>query len=756
MLRYVKILDLQFVLVCFTLITLFAGCAETSVRAGDERVKVEKNDSRTSTRAVTKTAKPVKKTEESKEVVVVDEKGEYEVVQVEKTPRSGPSKDKAESKPKANDVVKSQEISRTEPAVPVHKTSEKEDKDKGVSEGDARIVFNFDNADLYEVIRTMAELLGINYIVDPNVRGKVTIHTSGKLGRQDLFPVFYQVLEANGLTAVREGNLYKIAPLKDAPRMPLSLRLGRQGIDVAPAERVIVQIIPLKFIAAQEMTKLLTPFVSSQGTIISDPDSNTLVVVDRNINILKCIRLVDVFDVNLFEKVAHRFWFLENIEAGEMAKILEEIFPMYTTAHKADIKFITIEHLNTLLAVSSDPQVFDKVGEFVRQLDVSSEDIEPRIYVYFVKNGTAEQISGLLKEVFGQGVTEKDKGKGTKSVSISGNPFSVKAKQAAELLKKQKQITPKPAARKSPSAGALEGSGTLKSEISITADEVRNALIIEAVPADYRIIEGILKHIDVLPRQVLIEATIAEITLSDKTELGIEWSYTKGEHPGSGILAATMGKGGLFYTIGIADKIKADISALATQGKVNILSSPHILASDNVEAKIDVSDEIPLASSDYQYTSGADPVIATNIEYRDTGVILSVTPHINERGLVTMDITQEVSEYSGDYDVAGKKYPSFYKRKIDTTLTVKHGQTIVIGGLIREKESDTTQGTPCLVDIPVVRYLFGKDTVDLKKTELIVLITPRVVINLDDVDEVTAEFKSKVGSVIRRFKKYSH
>ena len=401
MLRYIRILNLQFILVLFSLVILFAGCAGTSVRVGDERVSVEKSDSRTSTRAVTRTAKPVNRMEEPKEVVVVDEKGAYEVVQVEKTPRPDPSKDKAESKPKVNHA-KSQEILNTEPTVPGHKTSEKEDKGKEVPEGDARIVFNFDNAELYEVIRTMAELLSINYIVDPNVRGKVTIHTAGKLGKQDLFPVFYQVLEANGLTAVKEGNLYKIAPLKDAPRMPLSLRLGRQGIDVAPSERVIVQIIPLKFIAAQEMTKLLTPFVSSQGTIISDPDSNTLVVVDRNINILKCIRLVDVFDVNLFEKVAHRFWFLENIEADEMAKILGEIFPMYTTAHKADIKFITIKHLNTLLAVSSDPQVFNKVGEFVRQLDVGSEDIEPRIYVYFVKNGTAEQISGLLKEVFGQ------------------------------------------------------------------------------------------------------------------------------------------------------------------------------------------------------------------------------------------------------------------------------------------------------------------------------------------------------------------
>jgi len=194
----------------------------------------------------------------------------------------------------------------------------------------------------------------------------------------------------------------------------------------------------------------------------------------------------------------------------------------------------------------------------------------------------------------------------------------------------------------------------------------------------------------------------------------------------------------------------AELNALAKKGLVNVISSPHVLASDNKEARIDVSREVPVASGQTTVASGAT-VSETTIEYRDTGVILSVTPHINDRGLVTMDISEEVSDLDEDVNVAGKNYPSFFKRTVKTTLTVKHGQTIVIGGLIRDKEEEDISGVPCLIDVPVVRYMFGLSKKKSEKIELIVLITPRVVADLDDVDAVTQEFKQKVRNVINRF-----
>lgn len=651
--------------------------------------------------------------------------------------------------------------SKKEPTAPAAAKAVQPAQPKKESGKGGRIVFNFDDADLYEVIKTIADLLKINYIVDPGIKGRVTIHTAGGLSKRDLFPVFFQILEANGLTAIEEGSLYKIVPLKDASRMPINSRFGLEGEKVPPGERIIIQIIPLKFISAQEMTKLVTPFVSTGGTIISEPNTNTLLVVDKWFNILKILRLVLVFDVDLFEKVNCRFYPLVNVEAKEAAKVLNDIFSSYAKTGKSDLKFAAIERLNTLFAISSNPNVFEKVEEIIRQLDVVDEEVAPRVYVYFVKNGQAKDLAELLDKVFLKKAPSRDKDKPKDKISkaggsatIAGNPFSEarvkekKAKKAAEVKAKETPKKISPAEKGEPS-----GSGTLMGEVNITPDEIRNALIIEAVPSDHRIIEDILRQIDVLPRQVLIEATIAEVTRTASTELGMDWAFGKGAAgAGAGSFLATIGAAGLKYSIGVTDKWYAELNALAKKGLVNIISSPHVLASDNKEARIDVSREIPVASGQTTVSSGV-ALSETTIEYRDTGVILSVTPHINEGGMVTMDISQEVSDLDEDVNVAGKNYPSFFKRTVKTTLTVRHGQTIVIGGLIKDKKEEDISGVPCLIDVPVVRYLFGLSKKKTEKIELIVLITPRIVVNLDDVDRVTEEFKQKVKNVVKLFNK---
>jgi general secretion pathway protein D len=451
------------------------------------------------------------------------------------------------------------------------------------------------------------------------------------------------------------------------------------------------------------------------------------------------MRLVEAFDVNVFERFNHRFYYLEYLDAEEIVETFTNIVASHGDVAKDIVNVIAIQRLNALLVISSNTQVFEKVEVFIRQLDVPSEEVDPRIYVYSVKNGEANNLADLLNSVFawdpsGKEKTTKDKPEKKAETAPSRNPFSRKTKEA----KAEKAPEVRKESRQTVAIGKTEttGSGTLRSEINITADEIRNALIIEAIPADYRVIENILRQIDVLPRQVLIEATIAEISLDESTELGIEWTYLKG--PGSlstSLLDASLGISGFRYTIGMTDRWTSVLKALASENKVNILSSPSILASDNKEAKIDVSREIPLASAEYKYGADTD-VTETTIEYRDTGVILSVTPHINERGLVTMDINQEVSEQGSDVTVAGKDYPSFTKRIVQTTLTVKHGQSIVIGGLIRDKETEEVAGVPCLINIPVIRYLAGTESEITEKTELIILITPHVIVSLDDVDAV--------------------
>ncbi len=634
---------------------------------------------------------------------------------------------------------------------PVNESESRTDQQEA-SGGTGEVVLNFDNADLYEVIRTLAEILQINYIVDPNVRGRVTIQTAGKLSRDELFPVFFQILEINGLSAVKEGGLYKIIRMKEAAQLPLTTREDDDD-RLRPEERMIIQVIPLKYISVQEMTKLLTPFVTAGGTIVSHQDSNTVLVVDKASNLEKVLKLVDVFDIDFFENVDHRFVKLRYISAEDAGESVEEIVSSYGNTVKEGFKAIALPRINSLLLISRQPRVIPKIYSFIRELDVPVEDDEPRIFVYSVKNGGAAELAKLLDAIFGKSTQDREEKETPPEPEEPGYVRDSERKLFPEITTRDDKAQPVPSERI-----ASDGSGTLKKEIKITPDEIRNSLVIEAIPRDYRIIETILSKIDVLPRQVLIEVTIAEITLDASTELGIEWQFDRGEDFVSGLQSgATLGSGGLNFSYAILDQAKrwqAKVAAMAQKGKVDILSSPSVLASDNKEAKINVSTEIPVATTTYTYDPTAtDNLLQTSIQYRNTGVILAVTPHINENGLVSMAVNQEVSEQAEQVEVGeGDKRLSFFKRSVDTTLTVKNGQTIVIGGLIRETKSDTTAGVPCMGDVPVLSYLFGKKTSSTNKNELIIFITPKVIASLEDIDIVSEEFRNRIGYDYQNFK----
>jgi general secretion pathway protein D len=290
----------------------------------------------------------------------------------------------------------------------------------------------------------------------------------------------------------------------------------------------------------------------------------------------------------------------------------------------------------------------------------------------------------------------------------------------------------------------------LSGPLKITADPIRNALIMEAIPSDYRIVENILNQLDVLPRQVLIEVVIAEVSVDAKDEMGVAWEYTDSDETMDLNLVSGSIKSdsGLNLTLGQTGPLSATLSALASNDKANILSAPLVLASDNKEARIDISTQIPVASASI-VTTGDNPLTQTTIQYRDTGIILAVTPHINDRGLVSMDISQEVSETGEGQNVGGATYPSFRQRRVNTSLTVGNGQTIVMGGLMREKEQEIDSGVPFFSSIPILGFLFGKESKTREKTDLMLFITPRVIVDLSDVDAITQEFKQKVNQLMR-------
>lgn len=612
------------------------------------------------------------------------------------------------------------------------------------------VVFNFDNASLRDVIRKIAEHLQINYMFDVAVDGKITIYTAGELKKKDIWPLFYQILEANGLTAVQKDQLYHVVNLKNAARLPITSYTD-SAARIPANENFIIQIIPLQNISDQEMVKLLTPFISESGQIISHEQSNTLVVVDNRDNMSKILKLAETFDADIFEKMGHRFFSLQYGDVESIVVILNKIFSSFGPAIQADANFVPITRLNTLLVISSNSKIFDETERLIKKYDVPSQSTEPGIYVYSLKNGRAADIAGILNNVFtGKKKTAMDKDQSGESESVYRNPLAREAKAKAKAEETDQPATQKEKIQSDSSRAENDitaGSGTLKGDINITADESRNALILEAAPSDYQIIKNLLTKLDIMPRQVLIEVTLAEVSLDESTSMGVEWAYVKGNaNMSTSLLNAKMGNSGLNVTVGNPDRWTAVLSALATENKVNILSRPSVLASNSIPAKIDVSQEIPVASSQYEYTSGDNPMVSTDIEYRDTGIMLSVTPNINEQGLVTMDVSQEISEQASNVSVGGKDYPSFFKRNTETTLTVQSGQTIVIGGLIRETKTDGASGMPWFTNIPVLGFLFGKTSDSINKTELIILISPYVIDSPDDVDAITQEFSRKIGA----------
>ena len=595
---------------------------------------------------------------------------------------------------------------------------------------------NFDNADLYEVVRTIAEILNINYIIDPNVRGVVSIHTSGRISREDLLPLFYQILEINGLSMVREGDVYKIIKSTDTVRQTLLTMSGRNYENIPVGERPILQLIPLKYISAAEMTTIITPFLSTNAFISSH--RKNLIVMDKALNIQKLLKLIDVFDINLMDKYYHKIFPVVHISANEAESLLNNIFASYGVG-KENLTLIPVDRAGLIIAISEREEYFEKIDAFLSQFDIPTADTESRIYIYSVKNGSADDLSLLLQNVF----TDVDT-----SIQETAGTTEGTEKKTTALFREQR--------REGNRETVSEGS-SLSGSIRITADLVRNALIIEATPKDYQVIESMLSQIDIPPRQVLIEVTIAEITLDNTTSLGVDWAYTHGiDNPSStsgpgkdlyGILS-TAGESGLQYLVGNTNQWKATLNAAAIDSKLNLLSTPSILASDNKEAKIEISTENPVISSVYDTSTGGDnSTITTNVQYRDTGIILSVTPHINQNGLVSMEISQEVSDALGPTEVSGQSYPTFFKRSIDTTLVVRNNQTIVIGGLMTEKKGLNRNGVPFFSKIPLIGFLFGSRNSEKHKVELILLITPRVITDMTDVDEVTENFRRKVTEV---------
>ncbi|MGH8554284.1 MAG: type II secretion system secretin GspD [Gammaproteobacteria bacterium] len=619
------------------------------------------------------------------------------------------------------------------------------------SDDTGEYTLNFENTDLQEVVKAvLGDLLKENYFIDPKVAGTITIQTTRPLKRHELLPTLENLLRLNGASLLRAEGMYKILPSPQAARGSPPSSVSR----LAAVRGYTIRVVPLRYISAREIHRLIEPFLPQDAPQIVDEQRNLLILTGTEQEIQAAVELVELFDVDWLSGMSMALFKLQHADVKTLHGELEKIFGDKGNPLSGVLRMVPVERLNALLVVSSRPGYLDQARNWVERLDQIGESVSPRLYVYRVQNGKAADLAAVLGGIFG--AEAQASGPGAPQPEFAPGETQSTIESEAEPATAGKGLSK---STRSKTKGTERGgvSVVANETLRIIADETNNALVIMAKPQDYKMVEAALKRLDVIPLQVLIEASVVEVTLTDNLQYGIEWLF-RNSAPGSNSIgqgtldldATTAGLAalapGFSYALIQSGEVKAVLNALADESKLNVLSSPSLMVLDNQTATIEVVNQVPIITSQQQQTA-AGGVSTANVlqavEFKDAGVVLEVTPRVNVGGRITMELLQDVTDVDRTTEqVAGN--PAFLKRNIQTTVTVQSGETIVMGGLIRENKSNTNTGIPFLKDIPVLGTLFGATTDDKLRTELIVLLTPTAVRDQAEARAVTDEFRHRL------------
>lgn len=620
------------------------------------------------------------------------------------------------------------------------------------------VSFRLENADLLQFVSIIAAQLKINYIVDPAVKGTVSITTMGDLKPDDLFPILQSVLEMNGATAVQTGGFYRIVPLARAAKLPQGVFSDTTGKGIPSDDRMMMEILPLRFVFAGDMAKMLTPFLTEGGVAAVHAEGNVLILEDTSLNVKRLMEIIEQFDSTAFDRQRIRLVPVTNNVASGLVPELQSIFSAYALSEKnTPLRFIAIDRINSILVVTADPSAFDEVEKWIAKLDQPAAPSGIQTFVYRVQNSEANYLARLLTTLQSQrGLLDAASNPSAGNAAAGNLPG---ANTGAANPGGASLGTASQGSEAAGSAGEIMAGQTANGETRITVDPENNALLIQCTAQQYAEIAKTLVDLDIVPRQVMIEARVYEVTLSGDLEFGLTYflqqrssTYKQGlaSFTGSNTLQASAG-----MLVGDTRELLAFLNASENRSRVRVLSAPTILATDNSDAKIQVGSEVPILTSQAVVGGvavGATNVFSNTVTDRDTGIILSVTPRITSTGLVSLKISQEIS--SAQAPPAGTiQSPSFLKRTISTRAVVGNNQTIALGGLIQESVNTTTNRIPLLGDIPLVGTLFGSTTYTTARTEIIVLLTPRIIKNVQEAGEATRELRDGLLGIRRSYKK---
>lgn len=617
------------------------------------------------------------------------------------------------------------------------------------------IGLNFDNADIYEFIQVVADALGMDYIVDPQVKGVVNIRSGKAIGKDNLFTVFKKILNINGVDIRKEGGLYYIYPSK-APAAPL-VQDSAAIAALSESSRMVMQVVPIMHLAAAEAVKLIQPYLSEHGLIHNLESQNTLIIQDFESKVIDGLTVLARIDVSPLASLKVRLVRVEKAPLFQLRDELIEIFAALKINKKEfeGLSVVPMERVNSLLLVSKSGFLLDTADSWIRELDAVPSEGRDNIYIYNVRNSVASELATLVNSLISgedlgdkKTTAKKDKTSTRKDTKTTDTtPSSSTAKTDANV------------SAQTPSAKGLAGL-RFAGEPMLLSDDTRNVILIRALQPDYSRIIKILERLDNLPRQVLIEVMVAEVRLTDNWEFGVEWAlkndklkinnsnnYTqKFATNFSGVVEAASG--GFTYSVLRGTDVVGLLNAIASETDVSLLSSPQILVLNNEEAMVNVGDQVPIVTTATERGTAETPVIDKTVQYKDTGTILTVKPRINYDGIIILDVQQQVSQASTT-KTSGIDSPTISTREIKTKLAVKNGQSILMGGLIRKDGTVTEEKVPLVGDIPLLGWLFKYEKDTTTKTELLVMITPYVIETEDVLDQYIRQFQEKMQELRR-------
>ena len=675
------------------------------------------------------------------------------------------------------------------------------------TEGKSDVTLNLVDVDIAMAAKTViADILGQNLVVDDRVSGTITLQTIRPISRSALVDMFETVLAAKGFTLVRGHDGYRIADAGTGPGgkpgFSGGMPIGVNGTGMGPG--LSAQVIPLRYVSAEDMRSLLGSIAPKETIVAADNARNFIIVSGTRAQVGAILEAVGLFDVDWMRGMSAAIFPLKSSNPAAIAEELDQLFGSAGGPLRGTIKFVPNTHLNAVLVITSRAEYLRRARELIRRLEDMAVQSESQFFVYKVENRSAKDLADVLKGMLSQGGTfgsssnglspkltpgstsspafgsgsgsgrtgetgaaldvasgsGEGLGSGTQSVTTqpTGDPRDGSGSASASSDPRASDVVGSIGSGRAGTAADLARSGggepnnSSLANLSITADDQNNSLIITGTRLQYEKVLRILATLDSPPIQVLLEAVIAEVTLNDELRFGVRWFLTQhhyklSEADNATSSNATTTLAGLSFAAKLGE-IDSLLNTLSSVTDVKVVSTPSLTVLDNHVAHLQVGNEVPIVKQTATNTASNTAATVTDVEYKNTGVILSVTPRVNQNGLVLLDIDQEVSDVVTT-TTSSINSPTIQQRKVSTAVIVQDGQTLALGGLVQDKSVDARDRFPLVGRMPVIGPLFGTTENSKARTELMVFVRPRVLRNTNEARQVTDEFRSKLGHLFR-------